>query len=158
MRKEAAGSLAYSLTWEPPASPNGIIRSYKVHMHCIVDTARHYIYRQEFMFASEEGEQWNGMLITYVVFYCVQVYSNNSEVANLHRNQTNFTLTQLTPGTLYLISVGALTDAGEGERAERMITTDDAVVKGNNSFVYESTILISHWSLPHSLAFFLMVH
>ena len=96
--------------------------------------------------------------VVCVVFYCVQVYSNNSEVANLHRNQTNFTLTQLTPGTLYLISVGAFTDAGGGERAERMITTDDAVVKGNNSFVYESTILISHWSLPHSLAFFLTVH
>ena len=30
MRKEAAGSLAYSLTWEPPASPNGILRFYKV--------------------------------------------------------------------------------------------------------------------------------
>ena len=28
--KGAAGSLAYSLTWEPPASPNGIIRFYKV--------------------------------------------------------------------------------------------------------------------------------
>ena len=93
-----------------------------------------------------------------VVLCCVQVYSNNSEVATLYPNQTSFTLTQLTPGTLYLISVGAFTDAGGGERAERMITTDDAVVKGNNSFVYESTILISHWSLPHSLAFFLMVH
>ena len=35
VRKEAAGSLAYSLTWEPPASPNGIIRFYKVRMPCI---------------------------------------------------------------------------------------------------------------------------
>ena len=31
VRKEAAGSLAFSLTWEPPASPNGIIRFYKVY-------------------------------------------------------------------------------------------------------------------------------
>ena len=30
VRKEAADSLTYSLTWEPPASPNGIIRFYKV--------------------------------------------------------------------------------------------------------------------------------
>ena len=30
MRKAAASILAYSLSWEPPASPNGIIRFYKV--------------------------------------------------------------------------------------------------------------------------------
>ena len=30
VRKAAASSLAYSLTWEPPANPNGIIRFYKV--------------------------------------------------------------------------------------------------------------------------------
>ena len=64
--------------------------------------------------------------VVYVVFYCVQVYSNNSEVASLHPNQTRFTLTQLTAGTPYLISVGAFTDAGEGEREERMIKTDDS--------------------------------
>ena len=55
-----------------------------------------------------------------------QVYSNDSEVVTLHPNQTRFTLTQLTPGTPYLISVGAFTDAGEGEREERMIKTDDS--------------------------------
>ena len=54
----------------------------------------------------------------------VQVYINNLEVATLYPSQTSFTFTQLTPGTLYLISVGALTDAGEGEREERMIKTD----------------------------------
>ena len=58
------------------------------------------------------------------MFYCVQVYSNNSEVASLHPNQTRFTLTQLTAGTPYLISVGAFTDAGEGEREEQMIKAD----------------------------------
>ena len=31
--KATASSLAYSLTWEPPASPNGIIRFYKVCVH-----------------------------------------------------------------------------------------------------------------------------
>ena len=104
----------------------------------------------------------------------MQIYSNNSEVASLHPNQTSFTLTQLTPGTLYLISVGAFTDAGEGEREERMITMDgstatptgmahlgcryyqyDAVVRGIDSVVYEITILTSHWSLPHSLAWYI---
>ena len=30
MNKAAASSLAYSLTWEHPASPNGNIRFYKV--------------------------------------------------------------------------------------------------------------------------------
>ena len=100
-------------------------------MHCIVDTARHCrqeVKSSQVMLASEEREQLNGMLFTYVywymVFYCVQVYSNNFEVAALHPNQTSFTLTELTPGTLYLISVGAFTDAGEGEREERMIKTD----------------------------------
>ena len=58
----------------------------------------------------------------------VQVYSNNSEVATLHPNQTSFTLTELTPGTLYLISVGAFTGAGEGDREERMIKTDGPTV------------------------------
>ncbi len=75
------------------------------------------------MFASEEGEQLNGMLFTWCFTVCMQVYSNDSEVASLHPNQTSFTLTQLTPGTLYIISVGAFTDAGEGEREERMIWT-----------------------------------
>ena len=120
MRK--ADSLAYSLTWEPPASPNGIIRFYKV---CTaLWTQRGTVGRKssQVMLASEEREQLNGMLFTYV--YCVQVYSNNFEVAALHPNQTSFTLTELTPGTLYLISVGAFTDAGEGEREERMIKTD----------------------------------
>ena len=54
----------------------------------------------------------------------VQVYSNSSEVATLYPNQTSFTFTQLTPGTLYLMSVGAFTDAGEGEREEQMVQTD----------------------------------
>ena len=54
----------------------------------------------------------------------VQVYLNNLEVANVYPSQTSFTFTQLTPGTLYLISVGAFTDAGEGEREEQMIKTD----------------------------------
>ena len=35
VRKAAADLLAYSLTWDPPASPNGIIRFYKVCMPCI---------------------------------------------------------------------------------------------------------------------------
>ena len=30
VKKAAASSLVYSLTWEPPASPHGIIRFYKV--------------------------------------------------------------------------------------------------------------------------------
>ena len=77
----------------------------------------------------EDGHVFN------MVLCCVQVYSNNSEVATLYPNQTSFTLTQLTPGTLYLISVVALTDAGEGEREERMITTDDVVVRGIDSVV-----------------------
>ena len=54
----------------------------------------------------------------------VQVYSNNSEVATLYPNQTSFTFTGLTPGTLYLMSVGAFTDAGEGESEEQMVLTD----------------------------------
>ena len=62
------------------------------------------------------------------VLSAVQVYSNNSEVATLHPNQTSFTLTELTPGTLYLISVGAFTGAGEGDREERMIKTDGPTV------------------------------
>ena len=54
----------------------------------------------------------------------LQVYSNNSEVATLYPSQTSYTFTQLTPGILYLISVGAFTDAGEGEREKRRIQTD----------------------------------
>ena len=54
----------------------------------------------------------------------VQVYINNVEVATVYPSQTSFTFTQLTPGTLYLTSVGAFTDAGEGEREERIIKTD----------------------------------
>ena len=54
----------------------------------------------------------------------VQVYSNSSEVATLYPNQISFTFTQLTPGTLYLMSVGAFTDAGEGEREELLAQTD----------------------------------
>ena len=54
----------------------------------------------------------------------LQVYSNNSEVATLYPNQTSYTFTQLTPGTLYLILVGAFTDVGEGEREEQRIQTD----------------------------------
>ena len=88
-------------------------------------------------------EEWRGTGVVYVVsvierkdwvtclhvvfLLCLsakQVYSNNSEVATLYPNQTSFTLTQLTPGTLYLISVGAFTDAGEGETEERMIKMD----------------------------------
>ena len=49
---------------------------------------------------------------------------NNLEVATVSPSQTSFTFTQLTPGTLHLISVGAFTDAGEGEREEQMIRTD----------------------------------
>ena len=61
----------------------------------------------------------------YVIYvYAVQVYSNNSEVATLYPNQTSFTFTGLTPGTLYLMSVGAFTDAGEGEREVQMVLTD----------------------------------
>ena len=30
VRKTAASKFAYSLTWKPPASPNGIIRFYEV--------------------------------------------------------------------------------------------------------------------------------
>ena len=56
----------------------------------------------------------------------LQVYSNNSEVATLYPSQTSYTFTQLTPGTLYLISVGAFTDAGEGEREEQRIQTDSS--------------------------------
>ena len=56
----------------------------------------------------------------------LQVYSNNSEVATLYPDQTSYTFTQLTPGTLYLISVGAFTDAGEGEREEQRIQTDSS--------------------------------
>ena len=56
----------------------------------------------------------------------LQVYSNNSEVATLYPNQTSYTFTQLTPGTLYLILVGTFTDAGEGEREERRIETDSS--------------------------------
>ena len=58
------------------------------------------------------------------ILYAVQVYSNNSEVATLYPTQTSFTFTGLTPSTLYLMSVGAFTDAGEGEREERMVLTD----------------------------------
>ena len=56
----------------------------------------------------------------------LQVYSNNSEVATLYPNQTSYTFTQLTPGTLYLISVGAFTDAGEGEKEEQRFQTDSS--------------------------------
>ena len=54
----------------------------------------------------------------------LQVYSNNSELATLYPDQTSYTFTRLTPGTLYLISVGAFTEAGEGEREERWFQTD----------------------------------
>ena len=80
----------------------------------------------------------------------LQVYSNNSEVATLYPNQTSYTFTQLTPGTLYLMSVGAFTDAGEGEREEQRIQTDEAVVRGMNSTIYTNKY-ISHHSLSHSL-------
>ena len=92
-------------------------------------------------------KEWRGTGVVYVVsvierkdwvtclhvvfLLCLsakQVYSNNSEVATLYPNQTSFTLTELTPGTLYLISVGAFTGAGEGDREERMIKTDGPTV------------------------------
>ena len=44
-----------------------------------------------------------------------QVYSNDSELVTLHPNQTRFTLTQLTPGTPYLISVGRSLMQGRGK-------------------------------------------
>ena len=80
------------------------------------------------------GEVWVSQYHVVFLLYmpAVQVYSNNSEVATLYPNQTSFTFTGLTPGTLYLMSVGAFTDAGEGEREERIVQTDGAIVRGTN--------------------------
>ena len=75
----------------------------------------------------------------------VQVYSNSSEVATLYPNQTSFTFTQLTPGTLYLMSVGAFTDAGEGEREELLAQTDIVTV------TVEQPTGIANSTLEHSL-------
>ena len=68
--------------------------------------------------------QQRGRVLRVPILYAMQVYSNNSEVATLYPKQTSFTFTGLTPGTLYLMSVGAFTDVGEGEREERMVLTD----------------------------------
>ena len=71
----------------------------------------------------------------------VQVYSNSSEVATLYPNQTSFTFKQLTPGTLYLMSVGGFTDAGEGEREkeELLVQVDNLVTKCKTHILQYST-------------------
>ena len=49
---------------------------------------------------------------------CLLYRSTPTTLKCLYLNQSSYTFTQLTPGALYLISVGAFTDAGEGEREE----------------------------------------
>ena len=54
-----------------------------------------------------------------------QIYSNNFEVATLPQpDQLHLHTTGC--GTLYLISVGAFTDGGEGEREEQVIKMDSS--------------------------------
>ena len=116
-----ADSSTVSLVWFPPTEPNGILLFYRV-------LARQVGSNRGEIVVSIAANMSTSDMIEFPVSKSDLLIANTTEDLSAANDFVSFTLTGLSPQTVYVITVQANTSAGYGNKSDELhITTDPGV-------------------------------